>query len=126
MHSCKLITNFRTKKVLCHHVEVVKNFRCCTTGCVFPAIRLVERKQPILMKPDRLVERHQTLSSLVGSQHNTKKRREKDAGEEEEDENFNSQRYKHTKRDFLCTYFAVVGSTSTIPLLSVLSSSVMS
>ena len=28
MHSCELITNLRAKKVLCHRVEVVKNFRC--------------------------------------------------------------------------------------------------
>ena len=28
MHSCELITNLRTKKVLCHRVEVVKNFWC--------------------------------------------------------------------------------------------------
>ena len=27
MHSCELITNSRVKKVLCHHLEVVKNFR---------------------------------------------------------------------------------------------------
>ena len=49
MHSCELTTNLRAKKVLCHRVEVVKNFRCCnidnrvttllsmvaTTDCVF-------------------------------------------------------------------------------------------
>ena len=34
MHSCKLITNSRTKKVVCHCAEVVKNFRCYTTDCV--------------------------------------------------------------------------------------------
>ena len=28
MHSCELITNLRAKKVLCHRIEVVKNFRC--------------------------------------------------------------------------------------------------
>ena len=28
MHSCELITDLRAKKVLCHRVEVVKNFRC--------------------------------------------------------------------------------------------------
>ena len=29
MHSCELATNLRAKNVLCHRVEVVKNFRCC-------------------------------------------------------------------------------------------------
>ena len=28
MHSCELITNLCAKKVLCHRVEVVKNFQC--------------------------------------------------------------------------------------------------
>ena len=35
MHSCELITNLRAKKVLCHRVEVVKNFRCCNHRLCF-------------------------------------------------------------------------------------------
>ena len=35
MHSCELITNLRAKKVLCHRVEVVKNFRCCNHTLCF-------------------------------------------------------------------------------------------
>ena len=43
------------------------------------------------MKPEGSVKRHQTLSSLVGSGHETTvNRREKDAGEEEGSENFDS------------------------------------
>ena len=35
MHSWELITNLHAKKVLCQRVKVAKNFRCCTTDCVF-------------------------------------------------------------------------------------------
>jgi len=36
MDSWEPITNLRVKrKVLCHRAEVAKNFRCCTTDCLF-------------------------------------------------------------------------------------------
>ena len=75
MHSCELITNLRPKKVLCHRVEVVKNFRCCTTDCVFCNViggcKIVRQKQSTLMKPEGSAGCHQTLSSRVGSGHET-------------------------------------------------------
>ena len=35
MHSCELLTHLLTKKVLCHCVEVVKNFQCCNHRLCF-------------------------------------------------------------------------------------------
>ena len=70
MHSCEPIANLRAKKVLCHHVEVVKNFQCCTTDCIFCNVigtcKIVCRKQSMLMKPEGLAGCHQTLSSWSG------------------------------------------------------------
>ena len=30
-----LIAHLQAEKVLCHHAEVVKEFQCCTTDCIF-------------------------------------------------------------------------------------------
>ena len=73
MHSCELMTNLRAKKVLSHHAEVAKDFRSCNLRLCFLQCdwRLENSPQRaiLLMKPDGLVECHQTLSSLVGSGH---------------------------------------------------------
>ena len=59
-----------------HHAEVAKDFRCFTTDCVFCNViggwKFLRRKQSMLIKPERSVKRHQTLSSQVGSGHETR------------------------------------------------------
>ena len=61
------MTNLCAKKVLCHRAEVANDFQCCTTDCVFCNVigggKFLSRKSSTLMKPDGLVEHHQTLSS---------------------------------------------------------------
>ena len=76
MHSCKLITNLRAKKLLCHCAQVAKNFRCCNDRlCFFCNVigswKITHRQQSMLMKPEGSVGCHQTLSSQVGSGHET-------------------------------------------------------
>ena len=67
MHSCKLITNLRAKKVLCHRIEVVRISGATTTDCVFCNVigcRWIPPGKTInLMKPEELAEGHQTLFS---------------------------------------------------------------
>ena len=69
MHSCELITNLRAKKVLCHHVEVVKNFRCYNHRLCFLQHDWHEQnyssKSNQLNEAKELAEGHQTLFFLV-------------------------------------------------------------
>ena len=65
MHSCELITNLRAKKVLCHCVEVVKNFWCrnhrlCSLQCDW-RMQNSSLKAINLMKPEESAGGHQTL-----------------------------------------------------------------
>ena len=76
MHSCKLTTNLHTKKVQCDCAQVAKNFRCCNNRlCFFCNVigswKITHRQQSMLMKPEGSVGCHQTLSSQVGSGHET-------------------------------------------------------
>ena len=75
MYSWELITNLHTKKVLCHHAEVAKGFKYCTIDYVFCNVicrgKFLSRKYSTLMKPKGSAKRHQTLSSWVGSGHET-------------------------------------------------------
>ena len=68
MHSCELITNLRTKKVLCHCVEVLRISGAATTDCIFCNVigccRIPPGKAINLMKPEELAEGHQILFSL--------------------------------------------------------------
>ena len=52
------------EKVLCRRAEVVKDFRHCTTDCVFCTV--IGVKKILYRKPKESAERHQTLSSRVG------------------------------------------------------------
>ena len=54
MHSCELITNLHAKKVLCHRVEVVKNFLCCNHRLCF--LQLDWREQSSSPKSNQLNE----------------------------------------------------------------------
>ena len=69
MHSCELITNLRAKKVLCHCVEVVKNFRCCNHRLCFLQLDWHEQnyssKSNQLNEAEESAEGHQTLFFLV-------------------------------------------------------------
>ena len=72
MHSCELLTHLRTKKVLCHRVEVVKNFQCCKHGlCFLQQDWCRQNYTQTAMKPKGSAGCHQTLSSWVGSGHET-------------------------------------------------------
>ena len=68
MHSCKLIINLRAKKVLCHRVEVVKNFRCynhrlCFLQCDW-LLTNSSWKSNQLNEAKESAKGHQTLFSL--------------------------------------------------------------
>ena len=70
MHSWEPITNLRAKKVLCHRAEEAKDFRCCTTDCLFCNVIggeiFLSRKWSMLMKPEVSAGCHQTLSRRWG------------------------------------------------------------
>ena len=67
MHNWEPITNLRAKKVLCHRVEEAKNFRCCTTDCLFCNVIGGEKfLSGTLMKPEVSAGCHQTLSRRWG------------------------------------------------------------
>ena len=66
MHSCKLITNLHTKKVLCHCVEVVKSFQSKTTDCFLQRDWLLANslwKSNQVNEAKELAKGHQTLFS---------------------------------------------------------------
>ena len=73
----KLIMFFPcTKEVLCHCAEVAKAFQCCSYRLYFLHYDWEleishQKKQSTLMKPEKLAECHQTLSSRVGSGNKT-------------------------------------------------------
>ena len=77
MHSCELITNLRAKKVLCHRVEVVKNFRCCNHRLCFLQrdwlLANSSSKSNQLNEAEESAEGHQTLfpRERAGSGHET-------------------------------------------------------
>ena len=56
--------------MLCHHAEVAKNFRYCTTDCLFYNViggeKCLSGKQSTLMKPEESAGCHQTLSRRWG------------------------------------------------------------
>ena len=54
MRSSEMITNLRAKKVLCHCVEVVKNFTCCNPRLCF--LQRDWREQNSSPKSNRLNE----------------------------------------------------------------------
>ena len=69
MHSCELITNLCAKKVLCHRIEVVKNFRCCNHRLCFLQRDWHEQnsssKTNQLNEAEESAEGHQTFFFLV-------------------------------------------------------------
>ena len=62
LHSCELKTNLHSKKVLCHHAEVAKEFQCCYQRLCFLQCdwrsEILHRNQSTLMKPKGLAECH--------------------------------------------------------------------
>ena len=77
MHSCELITNLRAEKVLCHRVEVVKNFQCYNHRLCFLQCDWLSSnsswKSNQLNKPEESAKGHQTLfpRERAGSGHET-------------------------------------------------------